>query len=298
MKLGELIKSGRASESFPMLLARPTDVCWERNDQGGRNLVVALDENTDMITGKEEDRAHFAAFDKEWIDDRVREGADRIADSQHPLRYVTSDIYLIIATLDDMSFLASVYRDIPLRGWLGFGGHPLRLEELFNPLSLALRELSEELLIASGKEVFYIRDLSEEQLQENIGLWRLRDKNVVPLDAKRISVTKDNLVVKAINRAETTSGALIGMTTDWYGTIFPSHVVRVDVPVPFADLQLYDCETAGPGGRMLNRPVRLMGPDGRLEAIFSSGQNVISAGWNTDDAARAATLAMKAMAGM
>ena len=57
---------------------------------------------------------------------------------------------------------------------------------------------------------------------------------------------------------------------------------EINLPIGLEELRIFDGEKKERTGALINRPIRLTTEDGVLAAIFSQGENILSAGWITE----------------
>lgn len=257
-------------------------------EQGGKkSLLVEIEENPEVILAQKEGQAHAEACSSDWFKRRLeafRAGDSEevvIADSQNPLIVNVGDVCLILR-IEGKDYLVSFYRDIHLQGWVIPGGNPTNFEEVFDPKTVAFREAREELIIGDTQRTFYFIGVFKKELELNIERWKSTPKKIISLPYQELFFENgdaQNLILQMPGRGATKIENVNVTVDPYYVAVFLTFYLQVELPIKLSELCLFDGETL-PGGGLLNRLVRLIDKKGEIAAIFTYGQNVLSADWN------------------
>lgn len=262
-----------------------------------KTLEVILDENSEILTSSQERKNHFINASSGWLYAKLADWEKpeikevRIATPKYPLEVVTGDVCLILVIEGEEYFL-SAFRDILPVGWVIPGGCPKNLEEVFYPNLTARRKTVEEVLIGDTEGRIY-PFISLEETVELARKWKLKpeDEAIVMLLCKEIFSGKGDatslIVRKGREEAKTENTMLI--VDPRLASVSATFYLKVELPIKLSELRIFDGEFNETTRTLINRPVRLT-KDGELTAIFVSGQNILSAGWNTPRTQERATL--------
>ncbi|MFH1841354.1 MAG: hypothetical protein ABH800_01165 [Candidatus Nealsonbacteria bacterium] len=282
-KLGELLNS---EEKFNIFTAEATNAFLTKYENGEKVLFVKLNENTKVITNGKERKEHLKSA-KPWTAKKLESwtnsseiGTVRIASSDNPLEIIAGDACLILE-IENHQYIVSTYRDIYPKGWLIPGGLPVNLKELLNPAAVAIREVSEEILIGDTSENLY--SLGD---QKNvINLWGFNSRYIMPLDIEYVlpQNTGDAQTIHIETPKEEKTIKNVIFIDPEIASVALTIYLKVKLPIKLDELMLFDGETHWERPDFpLNRPVRIT-PLGKNSpvAVFSRGQNILSADWIT-----------------
>ncbi|MFH1462172.1 MAG: hypothetical protein ABIG08_00505 [bacterium] len=248
-------------------------------------LFVDLDREMEVLTSPRERRQHFETASN-WHQEQLEEWRKSVASDvgvasvEHPLEVVTGDVALILV-IEGEQYLVSSYRDIPPQGWLIPGGCPRDLEELLNPKLVAVRECSEEVIIGDkGGRIYSFSSIISEELKASLSAWGLESTVLISVPSQEIKPARgdaENLVMGFNGREIETKGVNVTVDPEM-ASVSITLCYKVELPIALKDLRLFDGEVLR-DGTLLNRPVRLTNRDGLMVAIFSRGQEILSADW-------------------
>ncbi len=253
-----------------------------------KTLSVALDKDSEVFTNYKEG-IEYRETSSDWFKNQLdlwnkpesNETKVRIATPEHPLVIVVGDICLILV-IEGKKYLVSSYRDIPFEGWVIPGGCPRNIGEVFNPRLIAAREAREELLIGDVKGNFFSLGSSKVELEENLQKWNLKPREIISLCPQELFLGKGDaeiFVIEMPGRKTRTENVNVIVDPD-HIAVFVTLYWQINLPIKLSELRLFDGEKKGDGS-LLNREVRLTNKNGETSAIFSYGQNIFSADWNS-----------------
>ncbi|MCD6550308.1 hypothetical protein J7K24_02065 [bacterium] len=277
-----------SKERDELLTIRITEAWLDRSDSSRENnLFIEVERDSEILTSSKEREKHFKSVDPGWFEKRLISWHNknckltRIANKKHPLEGIVADICLILE-IEGKSYLLSFYRDIYPEGWVFPGGCPNSLEEIFNPRIVAIRELTEEVLITDicGRvySFFNAEKLIRKKIVRLVSDYR---KFVFPSAQPLFPKVGDaeNLII-LMNGKERHVRANIVIYPQT-GTISAVFFRKVILPVRLSELRIFDGEE-DKEGKIVNRPIRLLNlEDGSVEALFVSGRNILAEEWNT-----------------
>ena len=277
-------KLKEVAEGRVNLLTVKTTAAWlEREPEP--NLHIVIDDTMEALTSSGDRKEHFKTAST-WLKEQLEKWQNplvskiEVATAEHPLEVVCGDVAPILV-IKGKKYLVSFFRDIEPVGWLVPGGCPRNREELLNPRQLAVRECGEELLIGDKRGRIYNFLPSSAEVIETIQAWKLEPVDFISLSPKELPPAKghaQNLVMeyhdtkkwtKNVNVTIDHQTASVAITLYW----------EINLPIGLEELRIFDGEKTG---ALINRPIRLTTEDGVLAAIFSRGENILSAGWITE----------------
>lgn len=278
------------------LLVRTTEAYLKKENQEGKEiktLYVKIEENSESMTNFKERRKHFKTAEREWLENRLKEFKSpeakevEVADSKRPLEIITGDVFLILQ-IKSKDYSLGFFRDIEPIGWLIPGGCPENLEEVFNPKTVAARELCEEVIIGDIYGKIYSLGGSQKNLVENLHSWNLEPEEITPLETKEVSFEKgqaQNLVIRKGGREEKIENVAVGIDSQ-NASVSITLYRRAILPgkLSLSELRIFDGERREDGS-LLKRPVRLKRIEAKKDeppdAIFVSGNNILLVDWHT-----------------
>jgi len=291
-KLGEVLAK---EEKTSLLTVRATEAFLVRKDEIN-TLQIVLNGNNEILTSSKERRRHFGISAPDWFSKQLEEfckpGAAKtvIATIEHPLEVITADVCLILE-IGGEDYILSIFRDIPPIGWLIPGGCPSYLEELLNPRLTALRELSEEIVIADTKGRVYVFDFPGIEDIKSYSVWNLKPSEIVPLAVEKVFSKKGDAQILSIEyngKKYITEDVNVFVDPQTASTTIVLYI-RVFLQIGISQLRLFDGEVLDDGA-LLNRPVRLSTKQGKIAALFHRGLNIFSASWITPATEKAAKI--------
>lgn len=268
-----------------LLTVRCTNAWLERS-----TLFVELSEDDEIFTNSRERITHFESIETRWLQNQLASQDEKvmIATPDHPLEVLTGDVCPILQ-IEEEDYILSFYRDIMPQGWLIPGGCPRSLDELLNPKLIAVREAAEEILIGDKSGNVYPLPDSKIQLEANLEAWKLESNTIIPLNIKEVPLKWEGitaLVIRTKDKETKTEGSF---TVDpFIGAVDLTLYWRIELPVKLSELKIWDGERLP--DRPLNRPARLTDRKGRTKALFSGGNNILSASWMNPETRTRATL--------
>ncbi|OGL88756.1 hypothetical protein A3H75_00400 [Candidatus Uhrbacteria bacterium RIFCSPLOWO2_02_FULL_51_9] len=296
-RLSRVLSDSRVGNPVPFITVRATDATLTRDGET-RILYVRMRDDTEVCANNADRRSHFVGADAGWFRDRLERFTGGIFNipigtPEHPLEIVTGDTCLVLV-IEGARYVVSFLRDIDPVGWLIPGGCPQSLDELLQPKIVANRECMEEVIITDREgTILWHADRNNvlgETFKAAFAGWRLKTESVRLLESQPIPTagigTADRLVIEyAGKKHETTAPVFIGPEI---ASAAITLYREVEIPVPLADLHLYDGEMT-PKGELIRRAVRLTDVWGNMVALFTNGLNALEMPWNTPRTADQAT---------
>ncbi|MBI4098717.1 MAG: hypothetical protein HY437_01630 [Candidatus Magasanikbacteria bacterium] len=296
-RLSRVIKHSLVRNQAPFVTVRSTNATLTR-DRETRILYARIHADMEVCANNADRRSHFVEADVDWLRDRLDQFAGGefsipIGTPEHPLEVVTGDTCLVLV-IEGARYVVSFLRDIDPVGWLIPGGCPQSFDELLQPEKTAERECGEEVIITDREgAILWHADRNNvlgDTFKTALAGWRLKAESIRLLEGRDIPTTglgtADRLVIE--------------YNTNTYKTVTPVSIApeiasaaitlyrEVEIPVPLADLRLYDGEMT-PKGELIRRAIRLTDQWGNMVALFVGGMNALEMSWSTPRTAAQAT---------
>lgn len=308
-RLSEVLKENNTNLidlTLPVFLLRVKNAELVRYIGGGQDLIIYLEPDPEVITTSNQRRTHFAGGNKEWLRKQIRiweagtTDQVQIATEETPLEIMCGDIAAVLKLTNGRRYGLTVYRDINPKGWLMQGGTASNMNDIHEPWRLAAREFTEEVLMTNNNGVILQPDFVNKngsvtfKTAKTAALWGIKPKQAVVCKTRPIHMLShaDRVIIyhenspwykRAVYRS-TVSPTPIFVDTD-INVISAKFPVEIEIPIDsICDLKIYDCEEHWKHNDLpMNRPVRLVDvKTGEMAAIYTCGQNIMTAGYATN----------------
>ena len=200
----------------------------------------------------------------------------QIGHQAQPLEVICGDVAMILK-IEGKKYLVSFFRDIDPVGWLVAGGCPRSRKEFLDVKALAVREASEEIVIANKYSKAYQLFPLREELEANIQILNLDINEVVtPIVREVPPVEGDAQNLKIVFNGREVEVKGVNVTVDCeIASVALTFYYEVELPIALDELKIFDGELF-PNRTPIHRPAQLTDKDGNQVAIFCRGHNIFA----------------------